>query len=131
MKKRLWVYIAIASFALSVLILAPRGQLLQKTPDSNVNNIMPSGSLELEGDGSRYGYKDKCGKDFECRACKASLTCLDCMNKCYNRYGPFYKKDNPRLAGAMLCNSKCINISEKRSVNADLRFANPDGKKSK
>ena len=130
MKKRFWIYIAIAVVALLVLAIAPRGQLSQNTMDTRVVSIMPSGLFEPSEDGSSYGYKDKCGKDFECRTCKANLTCLSCMNKCYNRYGPFYKKDNPRLAGAMLCNSKCIDVAEKKSVDADLRFANPDGKKS-
>ena len=130
MKKRFLIYALIAIVTLIILSLAPRGRISSNSNES-IGAILPSGIYEQGEDGSSYGYLDKCGKDIDCRSCKSNLTCLECMNKCYNRYGAFYKKDNPRLAGAMLCNSKCVDVAEKKKVDADLRFADPDNKKIK
>ena len=90
--------------------------------------MLPSELLERQEDGTAFGYYDKCGDDRRCRTCKANLGCLECMNKCYNRYGAFYEKDNPSLAGAMLCSSECVVVAQEADVEADLRFV---GKKNK
>lgn len=128
-KKRFWLYIVLGVLALLVLVFAPQGQYGKRDRSSTWQNIIPSGLYEPMEDGSSYGYSDRCGDDTNCRSCKANIACLSCMNDCYNRHGPFYRKSNPRLAASMLCNDKCIDEAAERaekSVDADLRFARPD-----
>lgn len=128
-----WKWFAGGAVILVLLALVPQGTFTQRKAGDAMGSLMsivPSGIFEPGEDGSKYGYNDECGDDRECRQCKANLTCLDCMNRCFNHNGAFYKQDNPRRLEAVVCNQKCIETAkDKTSPDADLRFTDPAGRK--
>lgn len=112
-KKQLWIYLLLALTLLLILLFAPQGGKLipSKTGAGWSKEGAPALFQSFE-DSEIYGYSDKCDGDIRCLNCKADIECLSCMNKCYNRYGAFYKKANPRLSAAMLCTDKCNEEAE-------------------